>query len=131
MYNHQEPESESGTVISNNPVVNLTATAASASFLIALFLCFADQRSRTIRRYAVQSVGLGMIWIVFTLVMWIIGALLGVIPFIGGALSLVCWIVVALSALGAAVLRVRMMFGAYRGLAYKLPLIGETLRRFE
>lgn len=131
MYNHQEPETPPGTVISNNPLVNLTATAASSSFLIGLFLCFADQRSRTIRRYSVQSVGLGAVWLALAMVMWIVSILLGYIPFIGPVLGTVLMIITALATLAVVVTRVRMMLSAYRGVAYVLPFIGKTLRRFE
>ena len=46
-------------VISTSQAVNLTSTIASLSALFALFFCFADQRSRAVRRFSVQSVGLG------------------------------------------------------------------------
>ena len=131
MYNHQEPEAGVGTVISNNPIVNLTATLASVSFLFGLFLCFADQRSRTVRRYSVQSVGLGAIWLTLALVLWIVGLLLGAIPFVGIVFSIICIIIGVFVTLIALYMRVRMMFSAYRGLAYTLPLFGEVLRRFE
>ncbi|MDR1570082.1 MAG: hypothetical protein LBS72_06290 [Oscillospiraceae bacterium] len=131
MYNHQEPESPAGTVISNNPLVNLTATAAAASFLAGLFLCFADQRSRTIRRYSVQSVGLGAIWLAFAMILWIAAILVGYIPFIGGALVIVFAVIGAAGTLAVLVTRVRMMLNAYRGVAYVLPFIGEALRKFE
>ncbi|MDR2505649.1 MAG: hypothetical protein LBD16_06040 [Oscillospiraceae bacterium] len=131
MYNHQEPEEQSGTIISNNPVVNLTATAASASFLSGLFLCFADQRSRTIRRFAVQSAGLGLIFIVAEILVWIFGALFSVIPYVGGVLTGLAIAAGAIVLLITLYFRVRMMFAAYRGVAYVLPVVGEVLRRFE
>ncbi|GHU70349.1 hypothetical protein AGMMS49992_02530 [Clostridia bacterium] len=131
MYNHQEPEAPSGTIISNNPVVNLTATIAALSFLAGLFLCFADQHSRTVRRYSVQSVGLGAVWIAFAMVIWILALLVSYIPFIGGALEIIFYIIAGAGTLVCIVTRVRMMFSAYRGLAYVLPLVGETLRKFE
>ncbi|MDR1599886.1 MAG: hypothetical protein LBS11_08485 [Oscillospiraceae bacterium] len=131
MYNHQEPETPAGAVISNNPTVNLTATLASLSFLAGLFLCFADTRSRTIRRYSVQSVGLGAIWIAFIMAVWILALLAAYIPFVGGALEIAFWIIGGVGTLVCFALRVRMMFSAYRGLAYALPVIGSTLRKFE
>ncbi|MDR1262568.1 MAG: hypothetical protein LBK46_03640 [Oscillospiraceae bacterium] len=131
MYNHQEPDAPVGAVISNNPVVNLTATFASASFLAGLFLCFADAHSKTIRRYSVQSVGLGAAWIAFAMAAWILALLAAFIPFVGGALAAVFYIICGAGTLVYAVTRVKMMFSAYRGLAYVLPVIGETLRRFE
>ena len=41
-------------VISTSQAVNLTSTIASLSALFALFFCFADQRSRAVRRFVRQ-----------------------------------------------------------------------------
>jgi len=131
VYNHQEPEAPLGNVISTNPIVNLTATLASLTLLAGLFLCFADQRSRTIRRYAVQSVSLGVLWLGSIMLLWILAAIFSWIPWIGTPLA---WAMLVIGIVGTAInlfLRVRMMFSAYRGVAYVLPLVGESLRRFE
>jgi uncharacterized membrane protein len=96
-----------------------------------LFLCFADQRSRTIRRYSVQSVGLGVLWIGFVMVLWVLAAVLTWIPIVGYALAFAMLVVGILGSVICLVTRVRMMLSAYRGLAYVLPVIGESLRRFE
>lgn len=118
-------------IISTSQAVNLTSTIASLSMLAALFLCFADQRSRAVRRFSVQSVGLGIIHVALGMACWILSALLGWIPVVGYALYVLMIVAfVAITAL-ILVLRVRMMFHAYRGVAYVLPFIGETLRRFE
>ncbi|MDR0396111.1 MAG: hypothetical protein LBH66_02270 [Oscillospiraceae bacterium] len=131
MYNHQEPDTPIGAVISNNPVVNLTATIASASFMAGLFLCFADTRSKTIRRYSVQSVGLGAAWIAFAMAVWILALLVSYIPIAGGALETALYVVGGIGTIVCFITRVRMMFSAYRGLAYALPVVGATLRKFE
>ena len=78
-----------------------------------------------------QSVGLGALWIAFALVMWILILLLGYIPFIGTALETVLFVITLLGTLVVVITRIRMMLNAYRGLAYVMPFIGETLRRFE
>ena len=49
----------------------------------------------------------------------------------GQGLSILLVIVLYAVTLGVLVLRVRMMFSAYRGEAYVLPYIGQALRRFE
>lgn len=132
MYNHQEPDSSPlGTVISTNQTVNLTATLASICFASGLFFCFADQRSRTIRRYSVQSVGLGVFWIAIVMMLWILSALLGWIPVVGTVFSIIFLIIGIACTVANLILRVKLMFQAYRGLAYVLPVIGEMLRRFE
>ena len=78
-----------------------------------------------------QSVGLGVLHVAFALLVWILSTLLGWIPLVGQGLSILLVIVLCAVTLGVLVLRVRMMFSAYRGEAYVLPYIGQALRRFE
>src|SRR5699024_217553 len=114
MYDQQSSE-DTGIVIATSQAVNLTSTIASLSALAALFFCFADQRSRAIRRFSVQSVGLGVLHVAFALLVWILSTLLGWIPLVGQGLSILLVIVLCAVTLGVLVLRVRMMFSAYRG----------------
>lgn len=118
-------------VISTSQAINLTCTLASLSTLFALLLCFADQRSRAVRRYAVQSVGLGVLHIAIGMVCWILSAILGWIPLAGYYLYILMVAAFIVASVFVLVLRVRLMFNAYRGLAYVLPAIGQTLRKFE
>lgn len=132
-YNFQDEtqQTPASNVISTSQAINLTCTLASLSTLFALFLCFADQRSRAVRRYAVQSVGLGVLHIAAGMACWILSAVLGWIPLAGYYLYILlvaAFIVVSVFVL---TLRIRLMFNAYRGLAYVLPSVGQALRRFE
>ncbi len=138
MYDNQDPyqepyqePSDGPEIISTSQAVNLTSTIAALSALAALFLCFADQRSRAVRRFAVQSVGLGALHIAAGMICWILSAALGWVPLVGYLFYVLMIIVfVACTAL-VVIFRVRMMLHAYRGEAFVLPVIGETLRRFE
>jgi len=127
----EAPRARRPEVISTSQAVNLTGTLASLSALFALFLCFADQRSRAVRRFSVQSVGLGAAHLAIGLACWILSALLGWVPVIGYLI----YILMAAALIGASavilVLRVQMMLHAYRGEAYALPVIGQALRRYE
>ena len=118
-------------VISTSQAVNLTASIASLNSLAALFLCFADQRSRAIRRFSIQSVGLGALELALCMAIWILTLLLGWIPLVGGVLRGILITVLVVALLLTLVLRVRMTFHAYRGEAYVLPYVGTFLRRFE
>lgn len=118
-------------IVSTSQAINITCTVASLSALAALFLCFADQRSRAVRRFSIQSVGLGIAHIGFGLACWLVDMLLGWVPYIGYWIHiLLIGVVIAVSILFF-LLRIRMMFHAYRGEAHLLPLIGQSLRRFE
>ncbi len=127
----EEKADQEFPVISTSQAVNLTATIASLFSLAALFLCFADQRSRAIRRFSIQSVGLGALELALCMVVWILTLLLGWIPLVGGVFRGILIAVLVVALLLALVLRIRMMFHAYRGEAYVLPYVGTFLRRFE
>ena len=131
MSENYRPQQEDPEIISTSQAVNLTSTIASLSALFALFFCFADQRSRAVRRFSVQSVGLGAIHLLLGMVIWILCEVLGWIPLIGGVLRGLLLLVLTLATILVIVLRVRMALHAYRGEAHVLPVIGQALRRFE
>ena len=118
-------------VISTSQAVNLTSTIASLSALFALFFCFADQRSRAVRRFSVQSVGLGAIHLLLGMVIWILCEILGWIPLVGSVLRGLLLLVLIVATVIVIILRVRMALHASRGEAHVLPVIGQALRRFE
>jgi len=130
---YAEPErwANQPEIVSTSQAINLTCTLASISSLLALFLCFADQRSRAVRRFAIQSVGFGVIHLGAFAVCWIIDMLLGWVPYLGQWLSLMLTVVMIAVSILFYALRVVMMFHAYRGQAHTLPIFGESLRRFE
>lgn len=122
---------ETPEIISTSQAVNLTSTIASLSALFALFFCFADQRSRAVRRFSVQSVGLGALHLLLGMVVWILCEVLGWIPLIGSVLRGLLLLVLTIATIAVIVMRVRMALHAYRGEAHVLPVIGQALRRFE
>lgn len=122
---------ETPEIISTSQAVNLTSTLASLSALFALFFCFADQRSRAVRRFSVQSVGLGALHLLLGMVVWILCEVLGWIPLIGSVLRGLLLLVLTIATIIVIVMRVRMALHAYRGEAHVLPIIGQALRRFE
>ena len=131
MSENYRPQQEEPEIISTSQAVNLTSTIALLSALFALFFCFADQRSRAVRRFSVQSVGLGAIHLLLGMVIWILCEVLGWIPLIGSVLRGLLLLVLTLATILVIVLRVRMALHAYRGEAHVLPVIGQALRRFE
>ena len=122
----QEPE-----IVSTSQAINLTSAIASISALWALFFCFADQRSRAVRRFSVQSVGRGAVHLLLGMIVWILCEVLGWIPVLGTVVRWLLLLVLVLFTALVFVLRVQMMFHAYRGQAHVLPVIGQALRRFE
>lgn len=118
-------------VISTNLTINLICTLCAIGGLLGLFFYFADKRSQAVRRYAVQSIALLFVYAIGATLCFVLGAVLGVIPLLGGVLKAACnlaWLALTVLDLVA---RVKMMLHAYAGEAYVLPVIGEQARSFE
>ena len=114
-------------IIATNRTVLLTCTLGAMISLFGLFLCFAEKRSRAIRHFAGQSAALLGIHVLLALVLFLLGSLLGSLPLIGIVLRGLC-LVVYLAALPVIiVLRIRMMFFAYQGVRFTLPVVGERI----
>lgn len=120
-----------GEVVSTNQSINLTCTLAAFLGLFGLFLYFADQRSKAVRRMSVQSSALFIAEIALSIVLWVIGILFSVIPILGTIMNIVLWLIFIAMIITAVFLKYQMMIHAYRGEAYVLPIIGDKLRRFE
>lgn len=126
-YEEEEPFAEEPEVMATNGTVKLTCTLAAFCSLLALFFAFADKRSRAIRHFSVQSMGLGAAHILGAAALVFIGGLLGAIPFIGFLITILCWLLYFALLLTCVVLRVRLMLAAYEGIRFSLPLVGERL----
>lgn len=125
------PKQEPPPVISANATINLTSTLCAASGLLGVFFFFAEKRSRVVRRFAVQSTGLFLAMIFASVGLGILGMLLGWVPFIGGVLRALLWIVWAALFAVSVFQRVKLMLHAYRGEGYLVPWIGKYCRQFE
>lgn len=124
---YREPVSE---IIATNRMVLLTCTLAAMMPLFALFLFFAERKSRAIRHFSLQSIALSVCNIGFALALLLVNALLGVIPYIGFLVNLISWIMYICAAIVMLILRIRMMLFAWRGVRFVLPLFGRWVERF-
>jgi len=121
-----EPE-----IVSTSQAINLTCTLGALSSLFALFLYFNDERSRAVRLISVQSLGLGVGYLISVAAILILLLFFGGVPIIGLVINLVLNVSFAAFSLVVVYLKIQMMKRAYRGHAYLLPLVGQWLRRFE
>lgn len=114
-------------IIATNRTVLLTCTLATMISLFGLFLCFAEKRSRAIRHFAGQSAALLAVHAVLALILFALGSLLGSLPLIGILLRGLCLVVYLAALMVIIVLRIRMMFFAYQGIRFTLPVVGERV----
>lgn len=126
----QEPYREQvEEIVATNRTVQLACTLAAMMPLFALFLIFAEKKSRAMRHFSLQSVGLTLCHAVVGIVLLVVNAVFGGIPFLGFLLNLVIWIVYIAAVIVMLILRTRMMFLAWRGVKFTLPLVGTMLER--
>lgn len=118
-------------IVSTSQAINLTCTLSALSSLFALFLYFNDERSRAVRRFSVQSIGLGVMYLFTAMTFLIISFTVGTIPIIGMVIDLILGVAFACITVLVIYQKIRMMQNAYKGYAYLLPLCGQWLRRFE
>lgn len=116
-------------MIATNRTVLLTCTLAAMLPPFALFLLFAERKSRAIRHFSAQSVALTAGHLAVALVLVLVCTLFGAIPYIGFLMNLIGWIAYICVALMLLVLRIRMMLFAWRGIRFTLPFIGRWVER--
>lgn len=116
-------------IIATNRTVLLTCTLAAMMPLFALFLLFAEKKSRAIRHFSMQSVALSACHAAVAAVILLVCTLFGVIPYLGFLMNLVGWIAYICAVLMMLVVRVRMMLFAWRGVRFFLPFIGKWAER--
>ena len=118
-------------LVSTSQAINLTCTLAAISGLFSLFLYFADQRSNAVRRISIQSIALSGGYLIVAIILRLASLFFGIIPFLGAIMAFVFGLLFIALSIVVIALKIRMMFQAYRGYAYLLPIVGGALRRFE
>lgn len=86
-----------------------------------------EKQSRFVRFHAMQSTLIGVALIVFNVVVNVVQAILVRIPFIGWLFALGLALVIGLASL---VLWLALMYNAYVGKEWELPVVGEHARKF-
>lgn len=124
------PAVEEQPLLATNTGVRLACTMAAMLSPFALFLCWAEKESHVIRRFAVQSVALTCVHLCGALLLALLSALVGQVPYLGFLLTLTGWLVYVSAALVVLGLRVRLMERAWHGRRYDLPALEKLTRKY-
>lgn len=116
-------------VLATNTGVRLACTMAAMMGLFALFLCWAEQESRVIRRFSVQSVLLTALHAGLGLGALLISAVLGGIPYLGLMVTLICLLAYIAGLILLVIARVKLMHHAWQGVRFVLPTALEQIVR--
>lgn len=117
------PSANSSTGLADNLAGALTYVLGPIS---AIFFLVVEKQSRFVRFHAMQSLLVGVALIIVNFVMNVFNAVLVRIPLIGWLFALGLVMVVGLASL---VLWLALMYAAYRGQEWELPVIGREARK--
>ena len=118
-------------VLATNTGVRLACTMAAMMGLFALFLCWAEQESRVIRRFSVQSVLLTALHAGVGLSALLFSSLLGGIPYLGLMVTLICLLFYIAVLILLVIARVKLMQHAWQGVRFVLPAaLEQVVRRY-
>jgi uncharacterized membrane protein len=117
------PSSNSTTGLSDNVA---GALAYVLGPLTGIFFLVMEKESRFVRFHAMQSVLVGVVLIIINFVMNVFNAVLVRVPLIGWLFALGLVMVVGLASL---VLWLALMYAAFRGQEWELPVIGAEARK--
>lgn len=112
-----------GTGLSPNVAGALSYLVGVLSGILFLLL---DKDRPYVRFHASQSIVFSLAWVGVWVAVMVLDAVLSVIPVLGWLLSLALTLAVALAGFG---LWVALMYRAYQGEEWELPLVGEYARR--
>lgn len=117
------PSANSSTGLADNLAGALAYVLGPIS---AIFFLVVEKQSRFVRFHAMQSLLVGVALIILNFALNILHAILARIPLIGWLMSLGLALVVGLASL---VLWLALMYAAYRGQEWELPVIGREARK--
>jgi uncharacterized membrane protein len=104
--------------------------AGALSYLLAPFtgilFYIVEKQNQFVRFHAMQSIIVGVAWIVLWIALQILSTILVAIPIIGWIVGLLLWLGVGV---GGFVLWVLLMWKAYQGQEWELPVIGPMARK--
>lgn len=119
-----DPQTPSSTGLAPNLAGALSYVLGPITGIAFLVM---EKQSRFVRFHAMQSTLVGVALIVFNIVINVVQAILVRIPFIGWLFALGLAMVIMLASLA---LWLGLMYQAYMGREWELPVLGEHARKF-
>lgn len=106
---------------------------AAASYLlgwlsgVVVYLVYRERKNKYVSFHAVQSILLCVLVMAVWLALAVFSLIVSMIPLIGGVISVLAWLGLMTLCL---VLWLFLMYKAYTGAKYKLPLIGDLAEKY-
>ncbi len=91
-----------------------------------IFFLVVEKQNAFVRFHAAQSVAVAVAWVIVWVAMFVLSTVLAVVPILGALIGILLYLVIGL---GAFVLWLALMFRAYQGAEWELPVIGPQARK--
>jgi len=97
-----------------------------AGVITGIVFLVIEKENKFVRFHAMQSILVWVSLVIVSIVASIVGAILGHIPYVGWIISMLVWLLITVLWLG---LWLFLMYKAYQGQLYKLPVIGDIAEK--
>ncbi len=108
---------------------NVAAALACFPLIGGIIFYVLEKRDSFVRFYAMQSIILGLGWLVFVIVWGVVHAILTPIPAVGGIFGFLLWVLWAVASIAILIVWLVAMFKAFTGVRWDIPYIGPMARK--
>lgn len=122
----EQKQKELGTTGSGLQPNLAAALSYLVGFITGIIFFLIEKENKYVRFHAMQSILFGAAWIILVIVLQVLSIALAFIPYVGWIFSLLIWVVIGL---GGFVLWLLLMYKAYQGEKFKLPVIGDIAEK--
>ena len=108
---------------------NVAAALACFPLIGGIIFYILEQRDNFVRFYAMQSIILGVVWILFEIVWTICSKILTPIPALGFVFAFLLWVVWAVASIAFLIVLIIAIIKAFSGVRWDMPWIGPMARK--
>ncbi len=106
---------------------NLAAALAYVLTIITGIIFFViEKENKYVRFHAMQAILFGAAWIILGIGLSILSAAIAFVPFVGGIITVLIYLALGL---GGFILWLLLMYKAYQGERFKLPVVGDVAEK--
>ncbi|HEY3601545.1 MAG TPA: hypothetical protein VGK72_06285 [Chthoniobacterales bacterium] len=108
---------------------NVAAALACFPLIGGIIFYILEQRDNFVRFYAMQSIILGVAWILFEIIWTICSRILTPIPALGWVFAFLLWVVWAFASIAFLIVLIVAIVKAFSGVRWDIPWIGPMARK--
>lgn len=122
----EQKQTELGSISSGIQPNLAAALSYVLSILTGIIFFVLEKENKYVRFHAMQAILFGAAWIILWIVLGILSTALWFVPVVGWILNVAIYLVLGL---GGFILWLFLMYKAYQGERFKLPIIGDIAEK--